>query len=67
MMRNATALITGGNGHIGRAIATNLSVRGCNIRLIDKNADGMDAFCEELSASNGVSAIGKSADLGDPN
>jgi short-subunit dehydrogenase len=38
-MEGRVAVITGGCGHIGRAIAEGLAEQGCNLLLIDRAED----------------------------
>lgn len=47
-LRGRTAVITGGAGHLGRAMAAALLEAGCRVILIDKFADPLDAACAEL-------------------
>lgn len=47
-MTSPVAAITGGAGHIGRAIATRLATRGVRIAVLDKNVEAGRAFVAEL-------------------
>jgi NAD(P)-dependent dehydrogenase (short-subunit alcohol dehydrogenase family) len=47
-MKQPVAAITGGAGHLGRAMAQRLAQRGVRIAVLDKNAQAGDAFAKEL-------------------
>lgn len=51
-MTRYVAAITGGVGHIGRAIARKLAGRGVLIAVLDKNADAGRAFATELETAD---------------
>jgi NAD(P)-dependent dehydrogenase (short-subunit alcohol dehydrogenase family) len=51
MIQNVAA-ITGGAGHIGRAIALKLAGRGVRIVVLDKSSDSGRAFTAELKAQH---------------
>ncbi|MCW5221423.1 SDR family oxidoreductase [Verminephrobacter aporrectodeae subsp. tuberculatae] len=50
MTIRSVAAITGGAGHIGRAIARKLASRGLRIAILDKNLQAGQAFAAELQA-----------------
>jgi NAD(P)-dependent dehydrogenase (short-subunit alcohol dehydrogenase family) len=52
-MTSRVAAITGGAGHIGRAIANKLANRGVLVAVLDKNAESGRAFADELKAQHG--------------
>ena len=56
----AVAVVTGGAGGIGRALATRLTDEGCRVALID-----LDAGAAEAAAADIPGAIGLGADVGD--
>jgi len=47
-LRGRVALITGGAGHIGRAMAEALAELACSVCLLDRNLDALEAAAEEL-------------------
>ncbi len=51
-MTRYVAAITGGAGHIGRAIARKLAGRGVLIAVLDKSAEAGQAFAAELEAAH---------------
>jgi len=61
-----TALVTGSGRGIGAAIAEALAARGCAVALHDRNATGLEAAAERLSAKHGVACAGFGADLAEP-
>lgn len=58
------AVVTGGAGGIGRAVATSLIEVGCGVALLDRDADSVTAFAAELSAG-GARAFGIGCDIAD--
>jgi 3-oxoacyl-[acyl-carrier protein] reductase len=58
------AVVTGGAGGLGRAIARRLGESGLALLLVDRD-EGVAAACSELSAS-GVRALALECDLADP-
>lgn len=60
------AAITGGAGHIGRAIAHKLAKRSVSIAILDKNVDSGQAFAFELQAQHGGDHCFVEADLMQP-
>lgn len=57
---NRTALVTGGAGHLGRAITLGLRDHGCRVVVVDRDEDALAAF-----ASEGQISV-MACDLADP-
>ena len=57
------AAITGGAGHIGRAVGEKLAAKGINIAVLDKDSAGAEAFCKKLMDDYGVKAAFIDVDL----
>lgn len=60
-----TALITGGAGHIGRAIAATFAECGAAIALLDQDEAQCAAVCREMSDKFGVRTFAVPCDLAD--
>ncbi len=56
----AVAVVTGGAGGIGRALAAGLAAKGCRLAVVD-----LDQAAAEAAASGLPGAVGLSADVGD--
>jgi NAD(P)-dependent dehydrogenase (short-subunit alcohol dehydrogenase family) len=67
MTQQITALITGGAGHIGAAIAHKLAENNINVIILDKFADPANALVETLSKTHGGTHHAIIADLLDKN
>jgi len=65
-MTQRIAAITGGSGHLGRAIALRLAARGVAVAVIDKNAEAGRAFAAELAQKHGSGHRFIGADLTEP-
>jgi NAD(P)-dependent dehydrogenase (short-subunit alcohol dehydrogenase family) len=59
-----SALITGGAGAIGSAIARGFAAAGAHVAVADRNAEATDALVSELQASN-AEALALSGDVTD--
>lgn len=59
------ALITGGAGHIGAAMAEALAELGCGVHLVDRDAASLDALAKRLTETWGTPAWTFVADLED--
>ncbi len=62
-MKEHVALITGGAGHIGRAVGEKLAQRGVNIAVLDKDRAGAEKFCAKLAADYDVESAFIDANL----
>ena len=62
-MEGSVAIITGGAGHIGRAIANKMARRGVNLIIIDKNAGSAEEFAERLAAEFSIKALSIAVDI----
>lgn len=60
------ALVTGGGGHLGRAIAERLAALGCDLVVHDRREEAAAACAEETSRRYRGRAIPVAADLRDP-
>src|SRR6266436_8737949 len=57
-LKGRVAVITGGAGHIGSAVADGLAELGASIALIDLNGDRGEAVARDISAKwNGEAAV----------
>ncbi len=61
-LKDSTALITGGAGTLGFAMATRFVEEGCNVVICDSNQQAIDLACEKLRAMGGQ-ALGVCADV----
>lgn len=52
MLKGRTALVTGAASGIGRATAHRLAQEGAQVRLVDRNADGLARVHEELAGDH---------------
>lgn len=50
IFENKTAIVTGGNAGIGKAVAYELAERGSDLAIIGRNKTTIDEICDELSA-----------------
>lgn len=64
-LRGRVALITGGAGHIGAAIAEALAETGAKIALLDVALDRLDALAVRLQAEHGIAVLPLTVDLSD--
>jgi NAD(P)-dependent dehydrogenase (short-subunit alcohol dehydrogenase family) len=62
-MQGRVAVITGGCGHIGRAIADGLAEQGSNLLLIDRDEDALSLVSSTLCERWGVKVVGLAVDL----
>ncbi len=62
-MRGRVALITGGAGHIGSAMAEALAELGANIVVLDLDEERCESVAEMLRSTYGVDVLAKVVDL----
>ena len=60
------ALVTGGGGGLGRAVALHLASRGARVALVDVTREPLEAVAAEVGNAGGVSPAIIVADLTDP-
>jgi NAD(P)-dependent dehydrogenase (short-subunit alcohol dehydrogenase family) len=65
-MKGYVAVVTGGAGHIGRAVGRKLAERGAHVAVLDKDAEKGKAFAARLAADTGTASAFLDADLMDP-
>ncbi len=64
-MPTQVAIVTGGSGGIGRAIAEALAADGCDVAITGRDQERL-AECQAAIESRGVRALSLAADLRDP-
>ena len=62
-LRDRVAIVTGAASGIGRAVATSLARRGCNVALVDRDADGLAETAALLPS--GIRVSRHTLDVGD--
>lgn len=65
-VRGMTALVTGASYGIGRAAAEELAKLGCDLVLVSRSKDRLEAAAAELSSAYGVKAVAIPEDLAVP-
>src|SRR5687767_1878891 len=61
-LKNKTAIVTGGTGVLGSAMAKGLADAGANVVILGRRKDAADDLADELNQS-GHKAIGLTADV----
>jgi 3-oxoacyl-[acyl-carrier protein] reductase len=61
-----TALVTGGSQGIGRAIAAGLSAAGCDVMLVARRQNLLEAAAQDIAAATGQGVLTIEADLSTP-
>jgi 2-deoxy-D-gluconate 3-dehydrogenase len=59
------AIVTGGNGGIGKGIAEGLAAAGCNIVIAARNQSKTAAAVEDIKTSSNVQVMGIQTDVSD--
>lgn len=64
-MDGEVAVVTGGAGGIGRAIARHLGETGAKVAVLDLDGDRADATAGDVAATTGAPTLGVAADVAD--
>lgn len=64
-LRGRTALITGGAGHIGSAMASALAELGCRIAVVDLHLAAAQTIADALAGQHGIQTAAFAADMAD--
>jgi len=62
-LRGKHAIVTGGSQGIGKAVARELAREGCDVAIISRNKDRLEATAKELSAETRGRVIALAADV----
>lgn len=65
-LEGRVALVTGGAGHIGRALASGLAELGAGVAVVDLSADGAEEAATSLAADHSVKAAAFACDFEQP-
>lgn len=63
-MKDSVALITGGAGHIGRAVARSVAADGCHVVILDKSIGNAKSFALDMQSEFGIRTLTLDHDLG---
>ncbi len=64
-LKGKSAIITGGNRGIGKAIAKELAREGVNVAIVARDKPALAAAAKEIAGNSGVKVLDISADTGD--
>ena len=64
-LKGKTAIVTGGNRGIGKAIAKELAREGVNVAIVARDKTVLEAAAKEIAGNSGVKVLNLSADTGD--
>ena len=62
-LRGRTALVTGASKGIGRAIAAGLAAEGCNLHIVSRTRDALEAVAKQIQSDHGVTVHVHAHDL----
>src|SRR6202795_4328473 len=65
-IRGAAAAVTGAAGGIGRALALELSARGCDLALADRDEAGLQAVAAEIAKAHSRKVSVHRVDVAEP-
>jgi short-subunit dehydrogenase len=65
-IKGAAAAVTGAAGGIGRALALELSLRGCDLALADRDEAGLQAVAAEIGSDGNRKVTTHRVDVGEP-
>jgi len=65
-LRGKVALVGGASSGLGRAIALELAAEGCDLAIIARGADRLQAVAEEIVRRHGVRVVALPSDLAGP-
>ena len=65
LLEGRRALVTGGAGAIGRAVAHRFAGQGAAVAVADLDQGAADAVAQEVAAAHGVPAVGLAVDVAD--
>jgi len=63
-MKGKVALVIGGAGDIGKAIAETLSIAGADVVISSRKQENLDAAAEEIKAKSGGKVVGMASHIG---
>ena len=64
-LKGKTAIVTGGNRGIGKAIAKELAQEGVNVAIVARDKTALAAAAKEVAGNSGVKVLDISSDTGD--
>jgi NAD(P)-dependent dehydrogenase (short-subunit alcohol dehydrogenase family) len=64
-LKGKTAIVTGGNRGIGKAIAKELAREGVNVAIVARDKTALAAAAKEVAGNSGVKVLDISSDTGD--